>query len=76
MNYNRSNNGKFSVAPDNTIALIIELDRLCKLAEMPIEKLHHHMSNDEARWLFKVVRERPGWSHTTLARYGYHKTPA
>lgn len=60
MNYNRGNNGTFAVAHDNTVSLMMELDRLCKLAETPIETCA--MSNDEARWLFAVIRERPEWA--------------
>lgn len=69
MNYNRGNNGTFAVAHDNTVPLIMELDRLCQLAETPIETCA--MTNEQARWLFAVIRERPAWSHPTLARYGY-----
>lgn len=71
MNYNRGNNGTFAVAHDNSLKLQMELDRLCKLAELPIETTHEQMTNAEARWLFSVIRERPAWSHPTLARYGY-----
>ena len=72
MNYNRGNNGTFSVQHDNTVPLVMELDRLCKLAETPIETCA--MTNEQARWLFTVIRERPAWAHPTLARFGYQKT--
>lgn len=74
MNQSRGNNGTFAVAHDNTVSLMMELDRLCQIAETPIETCHERMTNDEARWLFSVIRERPEWSHPTLARYGYTRS--
>jgi hypothetical protein len=73
MNQYRGNNGTFAVKHDNIITLQLELDRLCRLAETPIETLHERMTKEEAYWLLAVTRERPAWAIPTLSRFGYHK---
>lgn len=69
----RQSNGRFTVATDiNTIGLVCELDRVCKMAAVPFNaRGGNGLTGDETRWLFAVARERPVWAKATLDRYGY-----
>jgi hypothetical protein len=75
MNQARGNNGTFAVAHDNTMSLMMELDRLCNMiAHMERgERCEGTMTQDQTRWLIQVIRERPSWALPTLGRYGYLK---